>query len=170
MKNTLLYVILIISSCFSSCGFSKYEQKDRNFSISLEESKLHKTYIREYNYIIKANSDSLQIKINHAWLEKACFYRANVFESIDSLNKTLLMDINLNNELYFNKENYGSNWIMEDCATSTFVGSLRDLFGVGYYENESINDKIAIKIHKMTIPHNVNQGLEYIGSIELVPR
>jgi len=170
MKKNLIYFIIIISSCLYSCVFSKLEDNDRTFSISLEESKLHKTYIKEYNYKIKIKSDSLKIKINHAWLERSSFYRAEVFDSIDSLDKTLLMDIDLNNKLFYNKDKYAVNWIMEDSASSNFVGILRDLSGVQYYKNESVVGKVVIKIYKMTIPDNFNQCLEDIGSIELIPR
>jgi len=168
MKNTHFFIIFL-SLCFYSCGFTKLDQKDRPFSISLDESKSNKTYIKEFNTKISTNVDSLKITINHAWLEKLCYYRANVFESIDSINKTLLMDISSNDKFYYNRENYGVAWIM-GMDDSLFIGQYRNLLGVEYFENDFIDGKIRINIYKIGILGNIHQGLQNIGSIELNPR
>jgi hypothetical protein len=169
MKNCFIFwlfilVIVLLSSCISGL-----EKKDRSFSLSISESKLNNTFIKEYNSKIKINNDSLKLTINRAWLEKSCFYKADSFKCSDSVNKTLLMDMSLNNNLYLNKMNFLDKWIIATKDTN-FAGKLRDLYGISFYKNEQLKDIIELKIYALDSNLNVNQGLKCIGSIEFDPK
>lgn len=169
MKNCFIFLFFILLIVILSSCISGLEEKDRSFSLSIAESKLHNTFIKEYNNKIKINNDSLKFTINHAWLEKSCFYKADSFKSYDSVNKTLLMDVSLNNNLYLNKMNFLDKWIIATKDTN-FAGKLRDLYGISFYKNEQLKDIIELKIYELDSSLNVNHGLKCVGSIEFDPK
>jgi len=164
-----LFIIIISLFLVSSCSFSKLEEKDRDFSTSLSESKKHNTFIKEYSCKLNIRSDSLKLAIKRAWLEKSCFYKEGVFKSMDSKNKTLLMDINICENLYLNSNNFLKKW---DIATNdtNLAGQLRNLYGISFYKNESVVDTIDLNIFNFDSADNINVGLRSIGSIILIPK
>ncbi|WP_243347405.1 hypothetical protein [Parabacteroides sp. FAFU027] len=169
MRRIFQFIIPILFIGIFSCSLSRYERKDREFSMSLKESKVHKTYIKAYSVKVRTNSDSLKMTIDNAWLEKLCFYKSEVFDSSDSLYKTLLLDIRLDNKFFYNSDNYGDNWIMK-LGDSCFVDNLRDLYGVVGLSKETSDRNIVVGIYKLDPDGDLNHGLKVIGVINLKQR
>ena len=168
MNNTVIskYLVAIVLSFFCTCCSTSLEKKDREFSTSLLESKENNTFLKEYTCKVDIRSDSLKITVNQVWLEKSCFYRANVFESVDSQNKTLLLNLSINNDYYLNSTNFLKKWIIATNDTN-LAGQLRNLYGISFYRKEKLLDTMQLKVYQLDSTDNVNEGLRYIGSIIL---
>ena len=166
-KLFFLFIILLLLSL--SCDHSEIDEKDRNFSISLLESKEHNSFIKEYSSKVSVNSDSIKITVKNAWLEKTSSYKGGKFISLNQTGRNLIIDLNVNDKLYLNSDNFNTDWVIAT-KDRKFVGQLRNVYGFYFLENELITDTIILNIYKLSHQFNIKKGLKKVGLIVLISK